>query len=413
MPRNRVGPAAPGALPAEVRRLAEASTVLAKAAPGDIVLFRAHTSASAITKAVTRSGYSHAGIIAPFETPGGQLVLYEAARSMYGTINMLHGDEEFPGVHVWDMHERLGKYHGDSWLVPLSSPLNREQVAAVTEYCMKHAQDKTPFDQAQMIPAGLDTPWEANPGHQMFEAREDKDALFCTEFLAYALKEAGLLTGNAAEVTPADVLHFPFVGKPVLIKLYEAAETNPLVRLGVSRDVAEAVLKEELGTTLAAPPCIPTVSRSMHTSRYLLNRLPQGALRAAEGPAGTAPDRFVDDSGSTWERERSCTTAGCLTAPFCFTLRLQDSAGSGRLASVGSSSVLVGLSDLANGTIAAAMWSPGIYWFRDPRDSGCLQHLAYDVLPSACCWLLCCTGLQRRNRALEDRLVEAQGTRTT
>ena len=87
MPSNRVGTAGAGELPATSGGKYRADPeALSRAQPGDVLLFRAHTKASGLTKAVTRSGFSHAGVLAPFQEPGGKLALYEACRVGDGVL---------------------------------------------------------------------------------------------------------------------------------------------------------------------------------------------------------------------------------------------------------------------------------------------------------------------------------------
>jgi len=183
---------------------------LSLASAGDVLVFSARTMASRLTKAVTRSPYSHVAMIAPDHS--GKLIVYEATKNSDKTPDVTYGDEEYVGVHSFDIATRVRDFTGDCWLLRQKQPLSVPQVAALSAFCQRHLEKKTPFDYSQLVTAGIDDPFG------IFESKPDAERLFCSEFVCFALQEAGLFSGNPSEMTPLDAVNLPCFSTPLLVK---------------------------------------------------------------------------------------------------------------------------------------------------------------------------------------------------
>lgn len=99
------------------------------------------------------------------------------------------------GVQLHHLRQRVLEYHGWVWHYPLSEPLRPLEARRLAAFCRKHLG--APYDLRGAMGARhtLLARW--------FRGREDLSRLFCSEWCAAALREAGRLeTQNASAWSP-------------------------------------------------------------------------------------------------------------------------------------------------------------------------------------------------------------------
>jgi uncharacterized protein YycO len=149
-------------------------------APGDVLLFRGRGLASQAIRIVTRSPYSHVGLVYPFE---GRVFCMEAVGV---------------GVRLILMSELMKRYHGgiDYFEVSGASP---EQRHGAISFCF--AQLGRLYDRPGILRFVV-----ALVFNRKVAVREDQ-AWFCSELVAAAYRGQGLALAaeSAAYTSPADL----------------------------------------------------------------------------------------------------------------------------------------------------------------------------------------------------------------
>ena len=165
--------------------------------PGDVIAFGGDSLLSKAIQTVTKSPVSHVGIIMQTEISDGIFVnqIIESNGKKKGNT----------GVQVWRMSERVEEYDGNIWWLPMFVNFDRKKFIG---FCLSQVGKK--YDAPQAIGSAIDF---------LPDQQEDLDKLYCSELVAAALENAGILKNiNASEMTPADVVNFDIYKAPVQIK---------------------------------------------------------------------------------------------------------------------------------------------------------------------------------------------------
>ena len=160
---------------------------------GDVVAFGGTSFVSHVIKRATNSEVSHVGMVArfcPYNMPSIDfMALLESTTLMAGRS----------GVFASALSERLRSFDGPVWILSLSDEARArshnkpESVGAFVLRCLGLGYDKL---QAVLSAGKLN--------------REDDNLFFCSELIARAFEECGVLGEmNASNVTPADLCALP------------------------------------------------------------------------------------------------------------------------------------------------------------------------------------------------------------
>lgn len=162
-----------------------------KMCPGDVILFGGKGWLSRMIRWGTRSPVSHAGII----TRIGDRVMVSDSTQMGDRI----------GVFTRPMSDVLEAYPGRVWWLPLSGPARARMNH--TEFNKYLDQTKeAEYDIWQCCRAGF----RALTGFNIGGVKEDASKVFCSEFVAIALKRAGVYRFiNASVITPGELPKYP------------------------------------------------------------------------------------------------------------------------------------------------------------------------------------------------------------
>jgi len=112
------------------------------------------------------------------------------------------------GVTITRLSDRIDSYNGEIWLLPLRSDL-KQKMDKKKYYDFLIHQERKPYDMPQAIKSALDLiDYTAAPG-VLTHNLEDFSRFFCSELVAAALENAGVIDHlNASEVTPIDLCSF-------------------------------------------------------------------------------------------------------------------------------------------------------------------------------------------------------------
>jgi len=228
---------------------------------GDLICFESESWYSALTKRITKSKYSHVGlvvvddetdiskeldtmsvktasatgsageqksieqvaiakaVVASGETPRRKVVLtYESTRNGDHTPDTTSGVDPYTGVHSFEIRQRVASYTGRLWWIPLQQPLDARLGKNMVDWLKANHSKRTPYDYPQMIGAGLDRLFAVFGAKN----REDLTEMFCSEMVAAALRIAALVPPDTvvSSTTPIDCANF---------KCYEGAKITGLL----------------------------------------------------------------------------------------------------------------------------------------------------------------------------------------
>ncbi|MGE5657793.1 MAG: hypothetical protein ACM37W_14400 [Actinomycetota bacterium] len=179
---------------------------------GDIIAFSGNGSFSKLIKSVTKSRYSHLGMVLDVDMGGGfgrSVLLIESTL----LTNSPNYDDRpaIRGVQIQWLSKRLQMYSGLAWWVALKQPLPEENLIQMQSWLRQTYNKKTPYDCTQIMGAALDFFDRYNQ-----ENCEDLSTLFCSELVTKALQIGGAVDCklNPSEQTPEDVINFQCLMQP-------------------------------------------------------------------------------------------------------------------------------------------------------------------------------------------------------
>ena len=166
---------------------------------GDVIAFSGGGFVSRLIKFVTRSHVSHVGVVKFSDAESGRIDLVEST-----TLS----NDRLSGVRTRRLSEVVAAYKGSVvWLKLKADARRKFDAERFFNYVL--SQEGRPYDYFQAIMSGLRIPTPELDAHQ-----------FCSELIAFAFQEAGILDKwvNASETTPAELCRFPIYEAPVLLK---------------------------------------------------------------------------------------------------------------------------------------------------------------------------------------------------
>jgi len=196
----------------------------AKMKTGDMIIYSGSEFVSGVIKKRLHMPYSHVGLVLrmcdplhPGEEP--QVFLAEAD---WDDGDYLTPDEGVCGIIFNQFQTRMRKYAGDViWHCPLREALTAEEEQQMIQYAMRKKREKVVFN--------------LKAGAKIFfglKNTECKDALFCSEFVAYALQTVGRMDAavNCSAQTPFSLSLQP---------CYDCARPSTCLRYQVEVDQAK------------------------------------------------------------------------------------------------------------------------------------------------------------------------------
>jgi hypothetical protein len=171
--------------------------------PGDVIAFGGKGHFSEIIKFATFSDVSHVGVILQTRTTDDETGRF------FNQIIESTSLNDFNGVVISRLSDRLETYDGEVWWLPLSSEIRELKFNQIEffNFLFDKAKRRVEYDMPQAIKAGIDAldnlPFGLRgPTYN----REDFSKFFCSELVAAGLEKAGSVGEvNTAEVTPIDL----------------------------------------------------------------------------------------------------------------------------------------------------------------------------------------------------------------
>lgn len=172
--------------------------------PGDIIAFGGRSKFSELIKFSTRSNISHVAVVFQSKMCNDDKDRY------FNQVIEATTYEQFSGVMLNKLSERIAAYKGEIWWLPLSvsarQKFNQNQAA-----CFEFAwsQHRKPYDLPQALRSAVDTERDWGLLDMMTRNNEDFSSLFCSELASAMLEAAKVLPKiNSSEITPIDLCRF-------------------------------------------------------------------------------------------------------------------------------------------------------------------------------------------------------------
>jgi len=171
--------------------------------PGDVLAFGGNGFISDTIKLVTGCPASHVGVILQSNVPTLEGVFINQI------IESTSLGEGFAGVKINRVSDHIRDYDGEIWCLPLATRI-KEDLDQGIFFSFLLDQVGKKYDSPQAIGSALDF---------IPDNREDIDLLFCSELIAAAFEEVGIIGEiNASEQTPADICNMDIFGEPYQLK---------------------------------------------------------------------------------------------------------------------------------------------------------------------------------------------------
>lgn len=186
-----------------------------KMRPGDIIAFGGRSRFSELIKFSTRSAVSHVAMV--FQSQ----MLHDRKQRYFNQVMEATTWQQFSGVMINRLSERVTAYNGEVWWLPLSDSA-REQFDIGQEACFEFAlsQQRKPYDLPQALKSAVDVNDNGCLIDRLTRNDEDFSSFFCSELCSAMLEAASVLpTVNASEITPIDLCRFSiFADKYIQLK---------------------------------------------------------------------------------------------------------------------------------------------------------------------------------------------------
>jgi len=164
---------------------------------GDILLFSADGLYSNVVKSFTRSKWSHVAMIIN-NAQHDRLAIWES-NSEKDAQDLLTGNYE-EGVRLVCFNERINAFNGKVSVRRLEGALLNEQLIEALDHLMVRVMNK-PYEKSKAQLLGA-----VPKSHLIGNKKEDLSSLFCSELIAEAYQELGLLPCDISSntYTPSD-----------------------------------------------------------------------------------------------------------------------------------------------------------------------------------------------------------------
>lgn len=183
---------------------------------GDAIAFSGKAGFSNLIKWVTKSLYSHVGLVLTARLGGGfgpSVLIVESTTET--DLTDVYNRQVIKGVQLHWLSKRIQMYDGEVFWVPLKEPLPTEGKTQMEAWLRETHNQRVPYDSVQVMGAGLDLFDRLGLHNQ-----PDFSKLFCSELVTRALQIASAIdfSINPSEQTPKNVVDFPCFHAPILLK---------------------------------------------------------------------------------------------------------------------------------------------------------------------------------------------------
>jgi len=172
---------------------------------GDCVLFSGSEFVSKIIKKLLHTPYSHVGMIVKMKDITKTKLEEQTEEIFVVEADWDDGDHfsdnAIYGIVANKFEDRMKSYIGDViWVAPLKQPLSENQCKAIVDYVWECKNTRVKFDMSQGLKLSLHV-----------QNVESPKSVFCSEFVAFALKKAGVIGEdvNPSNQDPYMVSKFP------------------------------------------------------------------------------------------------------------------------------------------------------------------------------------------------------------
>lgn len=162
---------------------------------GDVIAFGGKGTVSALIKLFTRSNVSHVALVMRAVSKTG-----ERLNQIIESTTL----DNYSGVVVNRLSNRLKEYDGDVWWLPLKQEF-RDKASGedASQWLIK--QKRKAYDTKQAIGSGFDL---------IINNTEDFDKFFCSELISAFYEKVDVISEiNSSEVTPIDLCMFSLYEK--------------------------------------------------------------------------------------------------------------------------------------------------------------------------------------------------------
>lgn len=180
---------------------------------GDVIAFSGNGLVSSGIKITTGSNISHVGMVYDVMGRfGDRRIMMMESTTLNDAPDAIHGGF-IKGVQVHFLGQILKRYDGEVFWCQLNQDISEDNQKSMETWLSKKHAEKTPYDNCQVMGAGLDIFDAVGIGNNC----PDFSKLFCSEMIAKAYKTGGLWDGNPSEVTPADIMEWDILESPIRI----------------------------------------------------------------------------------------------------------------------------------------------------------------------------------------------------
>ena len=174
--------------------------------PGDVIAFGGKGGFAGVIKWATVGTVNHVAIVLEAESPQRG----ETAHETHGVaiIEATSALDEFSGVNVRPLEERIEGHEGQVWWLPLNELVRQKLNVEKLDDFLRQQIGKE-YDSVQALKSAPDEVEDVPLLRRLTRNPEDYARFFCSELVAAGLKAGGGIERlNASEVTPMDLCRF-------------------------------------------------------------------------------------------------------------------------------------------------------------------------------------------------------------
>lgn len=189
-----------------MNKIKKYKAVRIKMESGDVIAFQGSGLGAKAIQRFTKSKYSHVGLVIKIKELGIERVFIAES----GTKS---------GVVLWPLSQKLKDYPGRAWWMPLKVAVRKR-----SDYPLPVIEEGVRTTILKWAMSQLGKPYDfklikkiaKNILLKMDIGKEDYQEYICSEYVAKAFKETGLLPkGRTTNLTPEDICKLPSLKKPI------------------------------------------------------------------------------------------------------------------------------------------------------------------------------------------------------
>jgi hypothetical protein len=179
--------------------------------PGDVIAFGGKGGFAGVIKWATLGPINHVAIVIPPDPADDGEASAGLGSQQTRSIRIIESTsslDEYPGVNIRQLEERVENHEGEIWWLPLSERTRRKLDLGRLDAFL-HQQLGKGYDSLQAMKSAPDLVEEVPLLRRMTRSDEDFTRFFCSELVAAGLEAGGAIGSlNCSEVTPMDLCMF-------------------------------------------------------------------------------------------------------------------------------------------------------------------------------------------------------------